>query len=283
MNVSIAWSTLSFVSLIICCIAMLKHLIEKCSDLGVKLFSDWETNFINFLILSEILLLVVNFLQMFVYLTESNSSDWCYYLGFFYQFALDTIALQTFAIDIYLFMFARNKGTVKLIQFCFACAILMGLSYPLSIVPILEDCYGDSGAWCWISIKAKHDCSCKVENLAFYQQMGIWYAKIFAALIPGIILLSLHIFKCVVKRSHGEKFIAAFWLYFISFFAANLSGVLNRSLTWYYSNPIKFFQILQVLVFTLWPAISVLPILGLTYSKVKTSIQKLGEFLQHFL
>ena len=239
---------------------MLKHLnVRRCSDL--MLSSNWETTFIACLIVSEMLLLVVNFLQMFVYLTESNSSRWCYVFGFFYQFALDTIALLTFAIDIYLFMFARNKGVVKPIQFGFACALLMGLSYPLSIVPFVEDCYGDSGGWCWISIKAKHDCSCKVENLAFYQQIGIWYAKIFAALIAGIILLSSHIFKRVVGKPHGEKFTAVFGLYFISFFAANLSGVLNRSLTWYYGNPTKFFQILQVLAFTLWPAISVLPIL----------------------
>lgn len=195
--VSAVWSISSLVSLVICITALTRHLArDHCQGLNLC-FNDAETNLMIFLILSGIMLLLVNSIQMFVYITESNTTDWCKYLGFVYQLALDTIVVITIMIEIYLFLSKNGPANTKSIYLIiyFAPPVLAG--YIPSYVPIIQDCYGDSGAWCWISIRAKHDPN-DIVNGAFYQQMFIWYAKIVVVLAIGIALLS-------IRQYHYER------------------------------------------------------------------------------
>ena len=216
------------------------------------------------LMLSGILLLLVNSIQMFVYIMERNTTDWCTWLGFVYQLALDTIVMVTIIIEFYLAPVKNQKS-----HFILAAFVGVVVEYSLSYVPILQGCYGDSGAWCWISIRPKHGPNCKIVNSAFYQQMFIWYAKIGLVLFFGIVLLCIH------HRRPKTKFIVMLWHYFISFSIANGSGLINRVVTWSIGHPLLPLQILQVIAFTWWPVITALPLI-----LSEQQLEKLGWKMQ---
>ena len=280
--ISSAWSISSLFSLAICIIALVRNQhgeqSRRLSDLFRSLLklswsdAEWEANMTVFLILSGILLLLVNSIQMIVYITERNTTDLCTYLGFVYQLALDTIVVATVIIEAYLWISPQTEpGKYKLFALRFFVPLL--LAYVPSYVPILRGCYGDSGAWCWISIRPAAS-NCHIVNGAFYQQMFIWYAKIGAVLVCGIIILIRRQYCCGTSRSN-TKFTIMMWHYFISFGIANLSGLVNRIVTWSRGDPLIPLQIIQVIFFTLWPAITAFPILI-----SRRMLEKLGWTMQ---